>query len=90
MCIPTKRRKEFFLDTGGRRCYHKPVKSVEREKYRPERTAQRAWQMLQAGTMPGQGRTPASCKRNPRFGAVWAPQAARYSGSVSKVNVYGK
>ena len=67
-----------------------PIKGVEREKYRSNRTAQRAWQMLRAGTMPGQERTPASCKRNPRNGAVWAPQAARYSGSVSKVNVYGK
>ena len=85
-----KKEGDWFLTEADSGATINNVKSVEREKYRPKRTAQRAWQMLQAGTMPGQGRTPASCKRNPRYGAVWAPQAARYSGSVSKVNVYGK
>lgn len=89
MCNPTKQRG-ILLDREEIRCYHRRIKSVEREKYRSNRTAQRARQMLRAGTMPGQERTPASCKRNPRHGAVWAPQAVRYSGSVSKVNVYGK
>ena len=88
-----KKKKGFFLDTGGRRCYHKSVKSVEREKYRPKRTAQRAWQMLQAGTMPGQGRTPASCKRNPplrgSMGAAGrALQRQRFKGErIRKVTV---
>lgn len=61
---------------------------MEREKYRPT-AAQRARHRLRAGTGTGRERTPGSCKLNP-LGAVGAPQAVRYSGSVSKVNVYGK
>ncbi len=78
----------FPLDISALKCYHGRAKSVDGEKYRPS-TAQRARRLLQAGTAGERERTPKSCKLKPGRG-VGAPAAGRYSGSVSKVNVYGK